>query len=270
MYSDREDYSIAPDKRFLNDETDSVYKNYLFTRMSAKGKVFKRIDFSYSTFDACYLRDAKFDSCKFIGCRFISTNLSGAIFSGCEFDYATFERTTVEPTILDTECPKRENLRERFARTLRMNYQQLGDAAAVNKAMRVELEASRTHFYKCWASQEAYYRKKYTGRLWFRAFWRWTGYAIVDLVWGNGESAPRLLRFVLLILGLMTLFQAFSYGNPTLVATYWTSLLTAGEVFMGVSPPPGYPGPYVAAATLCRFIAVGLLLSILIKRFNRR
>ena len=51
----------------------------------------------------------------------------------------------------------------KFARTLRMNYQQLGFAESVNKAIQIELQATEIHLYKAWRSNEAYYRKKYAG-----------------------------------------------------------------------------------------------------------
>jgi hypothetical protein len=72
----------------------------------------------------------------------VNTQFSGAKFSGCKFDYATFEKTLIDARVLDTECPGLENLKMRFARSLRTNFQQLGDADAVNKAMRVELSAT--------------------------------------------------------------------------------------------------------------------------------
>ncbi len=121
-------------------------------------KTFSRVDFRWSFFDGCYIRDCLFDSCDFTGCRFVSTHLPGAIFTGCKFDYATFERTPTDPGILDTQCPGYENLKLRFARALRANFQQLGDATAVNKAMKIELDATEVHLKKAWHSNESYYR----------------------------------------------------------------------------------------------------------------
>ena len=270
MYSENENRKNIADYRFTTDEFDTRYNNHVFIRLSAKGRKFSNVDFRYTTFDACYFRDAKFDSCDFTGCRFIATNLHGAKFAGCRFEYATFERTTVDSSILDTECPSRENLGLRFARTLRLNYQQLGDAAAVNKAMSVELKAMETHLYKAWASEEDYYRKKYVGVLFFRALYEWCLFRLGDFIWGNGESALRLLRFVLLILSCMTIYEVFSFGDPRLVGSYGAAALNSSEVFMGVPGPVEYPKPYIAVVTLVRLVTVGFLLSIIIKKFNRR
>jgi uncharacterized protein YjbI with pentapeptide repeats len=124
---------IETDKKFDTDVSSTAIQNRLFIRLIAKGKSFTKVDFRYCVFDACYLRACNFDSCDFTGCRFVGTNLHGSKFSGCKFDYATFERTLIDSAILDTECPGLENLKSRFARTLRTNFQQLGDATAVNR-----------------------------------------------------------------------------------------------------------------------------------------
>jgi hypothetical protein len=225
---------------------------------------------AFHFFDSCYLREAQFDSCDFTGCRFVATNLHGASFSDCRFDYATFERTIVDPAIIETECPSYENLRLRFARTLRMNYQQLGDSSAVNRAMKIELEATKTHLYNAWASEKPYYREKYQGFSRLKSFNQWLLFLLNDFVWGNGESIRRLISLVFVLLICMTAFDIYSFGDPAMVKSYKDAFLRSVEVFMGVSVPPEYSKPYVAFITLVRLITVGFLLSLIIKRFNRR
>jgi uncharacterized protein YjbI with pentapeptide repeats len=112
---------IEVDKKFNSDESNSAYSNFLFVRLVAKGKKFTKVNFSHCTFDMCYLRNCRFDSCNFTGCRFVGTILNGSTFSGCKFDYAIFEKTTIHSDVLETECPSSENLKKRFARTLRMS-----------------------------------------------------------------------------------------------------------------------------------------------------
>jgi uncharacterized protein YjbI with pentapeptide repeats len=136
------------DKAFTDDPVNVSFANYLFTRLVAKGRHFDRVDFRYSIFDSCYIRNCRFDSCDFTGCRFVGTNLYGSSFSGCKFDYAIFERTIVDTDILLNNAPAFENLKLRFSRTLRMNYQQLGDASSVSMAIKLELEATRVHLKK--------------------------------------------------------------------------------------------------------------------------
>ncbi len=159
MFSDSNRVKIE-DKRVDGDVADVDLKNHLFVRLVAKERRFTRIDFKYSIFDTCYLRKCVFDSCDFTGCRFIGTSLYGSSFSGCKLDYSIFERTIVDDDLLDSGCPGMENLKMRFARTLRTNYQQLGDSKSANKAIRVELDAMEVYLHKGWHSNESYYRHK--------------------------------------------------------------------------------------------------------------
>src|SRR5258708_38522187 len=80
------------DQRFDSNVESQEFCNRLCVRLVAKTIKFTAIDFKYSIFDTCYMRDCVFDSCDFTGCRFVATNFHGSRFSGCKFDYATFER----------------------------------------------------------------------------------------------------------------------------------------------------------------------------------
>jgi hypothetical protein len=211
-----------------------------------------------------------FDSCDFTGCRFTATNLHGARFQGCKFDYAIFERTLIDSDILDTECPGSDNLKMRFARTLRMNYQQLGDARAANKAISVELDATQSHLHKSWVSRESYYRRKYRGWRRVRAFAEWLEFKVLDAVWGNGESTWKLIRAAVVILIGMSLVDVFSFRDPNRIDSYGKALLDSPQMFFGTSPPSHYHGGYLTAILIVRLVMFGFFMSIVIKRFNRR
>lgn len=261
---------LEADKKFDADQPKAQLSNFLFLRLIARKRKFTDIDFRYTIFDSCYMRDCCFDSCDFTGCRFVGTNLHGSKFSGCKFDYATFERTTIDPSVLDTECPGPENLKATFARSLRTNYQQLGNAAAANKAIKVELQATEVHLHKAWNSNERYYRHKYQGLMRVKLFFEWLGFKILDFIWGNGESIARLFRFVLIIFFGMALYDVLNFGNPQRLGSYSNAVLTAPEIFIGILTPTRYPNWYLALITFIRLVAIGFFLSLLIKRFNRR
>ncbi len=263
--------TVETDKRFNANETNSRYQNLVFVRLVAMGIQFTNVDFRYSAFEGSYLRKCHFDSCNFTGCRFIGTQFSESKFSGCTFDYATFERTLIDPDVLDTECPGHENLKMRFARTLRMNFQQLGDTAAVNKAIKVELDATEIHLKKAWKSNESYYRKHHPGFLArTAAFFEWFEFKVLDLIWGNGENLSRLIMAVIIILCGMTIIDVFAYGYSSLTKTFFYGYLDSFEIFFGTLSPPTYNKLYLAIVTCLRLISVGFFLSIIIKRFNRR
>lgn len=126
--------TILLDKKFNEDVKSQSYENYLFTRLVAKERSFTKVSFKYSIFDQVYLKKCSFDSCDFTGCKFLSSNLLGSSFSGCNFEYAQFEKTQIDNDVLDSSCPGYENLKQKFARSLRVNYQQLGEARSANKA----------------------------------------------------------------------------------------------------------------------------------------
>jgi Pentapeptide repeats (9 copies) len=258
------------DKAIRNDVVDSKWRNILFVRLVAKGRTFKNVDFKYCIFDSCYFRDSTFDSCDFTGCKFVSTNMHGATFSGCKFDYAIFERTFVDDGILSSSCPGPENLRMRFARTLRMNYQQLGDASAANKAIKIELEATGAHLLKAWYSKESYHRKKYHGLDRLRMFIRWGYFTCLDWIWGNGESVPKLFRFLTIILLAIATIDISYQLEPLSTGGAWNAIVRSPQIFFGITVQKEMSPNWLTAFVVLRLITFGFFMSVIIKRFNRR
>lgn len=262
---------ICPDNKFeSHTKITGPFANHLFQRLVAKEVTFEGVDFKYTIFDTCYLRKCKFSNCNFTGCRFTASNLHGSSFDGCTFDYAVFERTYIDQEILDFGCPSTENLKLRFARTLRANFQSLGDAASVNKAIEVELDATREHLWKAWNSRESYYRSKYRDGARIKAFLRWVNFKVWDCIWGNGESLWKLGRAAAIILCLVSVVDVFLTGkNRLLLTSYLDSLSHAPAIAFG-DRPPTYPELYVVAILVVRLVMMGFFLSIVIKRYSRR
>ncbi|XOF33911.1 MAG: pentapeptide repeat-containing protein [Candidatus Electrothrix sp. YB6] len=258
------------DQRFDKDVSDIEYSNKLFLRIVAKDKRFEKVVFKHSIFDTTYFRNCVFDSCDFTGCRFVGVNLYGAKFTGCKFDYATFERTIIASDVLDNCCPGWDNLKLKFARTLRVNFQQLGDSKSANKAIKVELNATEIHLKKSWRSNESYYRKKYRGWKRIGKFLEWLNFKILDFIWGNGENTYKLTRTVILLLIVMALFDVLSFQDPTRIKSYSDAILKMPEIFLGITSPKKYPNWYIAIIFFTRLVAMGFFMSIIIKRFNRR
>ena len=261
---------VATDKLFGSNVSNAVYVNHVFLRLVAKGRKFSNVDFRYSIFDTSYLRNCSFDSCDFTGCRFERTNMYGTSFTGCKFDYANFERSIVDDDVLDSGCPGHENLKMRFARSLRMNYQQIGDAKAANKAIGVELEATAVYLHKSWHSNESYYRKKYAQWNRAKAFFEWGKFKALDLIWGNGESTWKLGRAIAFMLLFMTIVDVLCFKDRLDIRSYSSALLEAPQVFLGILSPSGYSTFYLTLIVFCRLVTFGFLMSIIIKRFNRR
>ena len=259
--SDKKVDSLIRDEKFINK---------LFERLVALKVEFKNVDFRYCIFDAAYLRNCHFEECNFTGCRFLNCNLAGSSFNGCTFDYASFDKSYIDTDILEVGCPGPENLKLRFARSLRMNYQQIGDAKSANRAISIELKATEDHLHKAWRSSESYYRKKYKGFSRLKVCCEWLEFKLLDLVWGNGESSWKLFRAVLAILLIISFVHVIGFGNPGLVGTYKEALLMSPQVFLGIVNPEAYPEFYITLIFLIRLIMFGFFMSIIIKRFNRR
>ena len=253
----------------LSEQKEFAFK--VFVRLNAKKKTFRNVSFLHCIFDGCYLYNCTFDSCDFTGCRFLGSNLHQSAFTGCTFDFATFERSEIDDDILASEAPRAENLRRRFARSLRINYQQLGDAKAVNKAISLELEATSLYLYKSWRSGETYYRKKYPGLLnGIAQFLRWSEFRILDFVWGNGESILKLLRSIVLSVIMIAAYDTNAQGNPLTIGFYWNSFQGAPAVFLGVVSPSYFSVAALSTIAGTRLVSIALLIALLVKRFSWR
>src|SRR6266513_5738393 len=228
----------------------------VFVRLNAKKVTFKEVSFQHCIFDGCYFNTCVFDSCNFTGCRFLGSNFHQSAFAGCSFEYATFERCEIDDDILLSEAPREENLRMRFARSLRMNYQQIGDAKAVNKAISLELEATSIYLFKSWRSRESYYKNKYPGLKAIGQFIKWAEFWILDFVWGNGESILKLLRTMFLGVLVIAIYDTSAHGNVLNFGDYWYSLQNAPAVFLGVSHPSTYPEAILSVIAATRFVAI--------------
>ena len=189
---------------------------------------------------------------------------------GCTFDYVQFSNTYVESEILDTGCPSQENIQQKFARTLRLNFHQIGDAAAANKAIKIELEATGVHLYKAWHSRESYYRKKYPGPKKVKMFIEWFAFVILDFFWGNGESPLKLLRSLAILIAMIALGDVYFLRNGYMLSSYTSGFLQAPEVLLGLYRPPNFSGLVLSGIATLRYILIACLVSILIKRLSRR
>jgi len=253
----------------IKDES-SKYKYHDFVKLNGIGKKFQNINFEHCTFDTCYFKNCVFDSCSFIGCRFVSSNLHQSAFIGCDFRYATFDKTLIDYDILEKEAPLEENLRMHFARSLRMNYQQIGDAKAVNNAISLELKTTADYLFKSWASSETYYHKKYVGWKKLAQLFRWLEFKALDLLWGNGESVLKLLRTLVTLIFIICIFDTINYHDGNNIQNYISGISKAAAMFFGFNIPNDYPSLPVAIIAASRLTFFALFTAILVKRFSRR
>ncbi|MBY8957119.1 pentapeptide repeat-containing protein [Pseudomonas sp. MIS38] len=255
-------------KDITNQPVDYAFKIYV--RLNAIKMTFRKVSFQHCVFDGCYFNNCVFDTCDFTGCRFIGCNLHQSSFPGCNFKYATFERCQIDDDILEREAPREENLKLRFARSLRMNFQQTGDAKAVNRAISQELDATSHYLKKSWSSSEKYYREKYPGWKKIPQLIKWIEFRALDMIWGNGENTLKLLRTIFFIHLLIAFFDTYNYHNPLDLKSYFDSFLASPGVFFGISIPKEYPTWFSSIIAATRLVGFAFLTAILVKRFGRR
>ncbi|WP_322106026.1 pentapeptide repeat-containing protein [Paraburkholderia sp. J41] len=251
-----------------NERNDYAFKVYI--RLNGRNQMIRKVSFQHSVFDGCYFNSCTFDSCDFTGCRFVGCNFHQSSFAGCDFRYVVFERCQIDADILQREAPREENLKMRFARSLRMNFQQMGDAKAVNQAISLELEATEHYLKKSWSSKESYYHKKYSGWKKLYQFLKWIEFKILDFIWGNGESIIKLIRSIFLVILLITLYDVSQFGNAWDLKSYIASLTASPGIFFGIANSHQYPVWLSSAIAATRLIGFAFLTAILVKRFGRR
>ncbi|MCD9580855.1 pentapeptide repeat-containing protein [Tenacibaculum maritimum] len=257
------------DKIIDGEIKDTDFRNKLFTRIGAKKDRFINVNFSHTYFDHCYFRGCVFENCNFNGCKFTNSNLSGSTFISCDFTYSSFQNTLVDQEILNS-CPGYPNLKLKFARNLRKNFQGIGDADLANKAIKIELNAKRTHLLKSWYSNESYYRGKYEKKDRVIAFFKWLWFKIQDFIWGNGESTTKLLRTGFIFWIIMMFIDVSKNGDYNQISNYWNTFVKMPQIFLSIEKPDSYPDSYLSFIFIIRVIAFGLFMSILLKRYNKR
>lgn len=261
------DYYVP--QNIVNEQNNLRFK--VFVRLNAKKITFRNVSFLHCIFDNCYLNDCVFDSCDFTGCKFLGSNFHQTAFTGCNFNFTTFERCQIDDDILISEAPRGENLRMHFARSLRANFQQSGDAKGANKAINVELEATSIYLYKSWKSKETYYKEKYPGFLKSTIqFLKWVEFWILHFIWGNGESILKFARAIVITLFSISVYDTYTNGNPLDLSEYWLNFIKAPSVFLGVSTPDNFSTGALSIITGIKLISIALLTTLLVKRFSRR
>lgn len=262
--------TISTDEGIAGDLTGESFRNHQFVRLVAIKRRFERCDFSSCEFESAYLRDCVFDTCNFTGARFRNSNLRQTKFEGCQFDYAEFNHTHIEPEILNSGLPSRENVQQKFLRSLRLNFQQIGDSVAANKAIGLELSATRVHLHKAWRSSESYYRKHHKGFGRVRSFFEWSDFIFLDFFWGNGESLWKLLRTIGLVIGIIAVADLLGGRDLSQLPEYGRALAMAPPALFGVTKPAGFSDLGLALMAATRYVVLACFVSILIKRMNRR
>ncbi|HSB98047.1 MAG TPA: pentapeptide repeat-containing protein [Spongiibacteraceae bacterium] len=256
------------DKEFSADTLKASFSQNEFIRVYAVKKTFEDVDFSQCSFTACYFRNCKFIRCNFTGSQFKETYLKGSRFPESIFKYTTFEKSPIDDNILETGLPSEENLARDVVRSLRINFSQTGDYEAVNKAISIEVSLTGIHLYNAAYSKQSYYRGKesYSGFNRLKFFAKHAAWKFLDLLWGNGESIPRIIFSSICFMIFIAVMIYAGNHNTGLFGSFLASVYS----FWGVNSVLVIPAQYTLLLTISRLVFFSLFISVLIKRLARR
>jgi uncharacterized protein YjbI with pentapeptide repeats len=255
------------DKEFSGDVSGGDYSRKEIYRVFAVSKTFTDVNFSQSNLNSCYFRNCRFVRCNFTGTSFKECYLKGASFPESSLKYTTFSSSHLDGAILDNSLPAEENLARDLVRALRVNFAQVGNYEAVNKAASIEVKLTGIHLYKAAYSRESYYRGKehYSGFGRVKAIFLHARWKFLDLLWGNGESLFKIimssLAFVILMSLVVCLSSSESFGDILIPVFY---------VFWGVKSGLEIASPFTLVLTVFRLLFFSLFVSVLVKRLAKR
>lgn len=257
---------IIEDKEFSSDVRDQDLARQVLRRVYAVEKTFIGVSFKQSEISECYFRNCRFIRCDFTGASIRRSNFRGSQYEECKFQYSTWEHTQLDEEFLENCLPSEENLARDLVRSLRVNFGQIGNYAAVNKAASIEVMLTGQHLFHAAYSKQSYYRSKYKG--WIRVLHaaRHARWKALDLLWGNGESIVRIFLTGVSIVILWAIFLA--WGNPQF--SWPQSLFVVAHAFWGVTSSPYLPSHQLTLLTIVRFVLFGLFMAVLVKRLARR
>lgn len=252
-------------KEFTGQVGPESFEQKELIRVFAVSVTFTRVSFKQALISNCYFRNCRFVECDFTGTQFKESNLRGTSFSSCKFAYSTWEKTFLDDRFLDACLPSEENLARDLVRTLRVNFSQIGNYEAVNRAAALEVKLTGQHLYNAAYSNQSYYRHKYKGleRIKHAAQHAW--WKTLDLLWGNGESLFRVVATGACIIGGGALW--LSSHLPALSAG--AILERSFFAFWGFGGP-SLPEQISVALAISRYVLLGLFMAILVKRLSRR
>ena len=253
------------DAVFDADVSSEDFERHDLIRISAVGRVFRKVNFKKATFLDCYFRNCRFLECDFTGVTIKGTNLRGAQFDNCDFRYTSWEKTFLDDDFLDSCLPSEENLARDLVRALRVNFSEIGNYEAVNRAAAIEVHLTGQHLYKAAYSKEAYYRSKYKGWRRFSHAASHLRWKLLDLLWGNGESIVRILVSIAFMVFIVSILYARDANLPLLDA-----FREAVWQFWGKQYAQAMPPTYTLVLTITQFVGFGLFIAILVKRLSRR
>lgn len=252
-------------KEFYGEVVDESYLQHALSQVYAKSILFKNVSFKQANLTGCYFRNCRFINCDFTGATIKESNFRGSTFTNCKFSYTFWEKTFIDEQFLESCLPSEENLSRDLVRALRVNFAQIGNYVAVNRAAALEVALTGSHLYNAAYSSQAYYRNKYKGLERLNNAVGHLKWKFLDLLWGNGESLLKIILSGIVFIAIMSLWLNAILDSTSLMSSLSLSL----QGFWGMGAPI-IPPVTAVVFTVARYVFLGLFMAILVKRLSRR
>jgi Pentapeptide repeats (8 copies) len=251
---------------FNKNVNDHTFAYMVLRRVGATGKTILNTNFSYCILEDCYFKDCIFKDCNFNGAVFRNSNFHASKFENCNFEYAEFHAARFPEYILESP-PRKENLNQKFAQRLKVNFQNLGEKKLTLLATKAELAATETFLFKAWFEQKhgGYYRSKYPGRKRAIKFLEWSIFRMLKFVWRNGQSFAYLARTTAIaIVAVAVLSYLFRTTEPVGIIE---TILKSPALFFG-SYKETVPEYFNAIILVIRLVLFSLFISMLVRKWT--
>lgn len=255
------------ENHFFNTNVDDItFAFMVLKRVGATGKIISNANFSYCIFEDCYFKNCKFMNCNFNGAVFRNCNFHASKFENCNFEYAEFHEARFPEYILESS-PSKENLNQKFAQRLKVNFQNLGEKKLAFLATKAELAATERFLFKAWfeAKEGSYYREKYPGRKRAIKFLEWSIFKALKFIWGNGQSFAKLALTTFLAIVSVAVVSYFVRTCQS--AGMLETLLKSPALFFG-SYKETVPEYLNAIILVVRLVLFSLFISMLVRKWT--
>jgi len=256
------------------DQKHHHFKNANGKLNNDKSTVYKGIDFSFSIFDNCYFRNARFEDCVFVGCKFYDSNFKGCEFISCRFDYSLFENTIIPSKELIVNLPKEHNVRAELLQNLRSNAVSQCEYKDEKLFILHEIEATKCHYKAAATKEDSYYKEKYP------TFWDGAKFNIKRLLlwfdgitWGHGEKPQNAVFFLLFSLSIISAIISTKSNSLNFVIFFehlYYSILILLDIDQIKLNEINFPMWAVLIIAILRYLSLGLLISMIYRKISHR
>lgn len=255
-------------REFNDSVNDADFSRGIYIHIYAVGKTFKKVNFEKCNWTNCYFRNCKFINCDFTGCSFKESNFKGSEFQDCKLRYTFWDKTLIDESILDSCWIPEENLMRDIVRSLRVNFAQIGNQDAVNKAILMEIKLTGAHILNIAKSKQEYFRRKRDKATKCQILLFWLDYCrwlFIDFLCGFGEKPWRVFIWILLAPLIASLIMQL-YNQEYNENYLWQ----AHEIFWGLKSTSHLPSAFSMFLIGVRYLLLSLFTATLVKRLLRR